>query len=292
MKAQIVGSGVVGRATGCGLFAKGHDITFVDINADVLHPLRGEGYRVSASLVEGQDVTLISVPTPTIRGSLVTDYIESASKSIGRILVDDAYQVVVMRSTVPPGTVENVVIPIIEDASGMTAGRDFGVCMNPEFLIANTANEDFLNAKSFIIGEYDTRSGDVMKKMFKPWNVPVVRMSIKSAELIKYASNVFGALKITYFNVVGKVAEGLGLDGNELAEAIADNSHVLLNPRYGIHPGQPYGGACFPKDTMAFIEYLRSNGTSEYAPLFEAMHTINRNMAKDLCVEIPEYAEV
>lgn len=292
MKLQIVGSGVVGQATGRGLHAKGHDVTFVDINAEVLHPLRRDGYNVSTSLVEEQEATLISVPTPTRRGRIITDYIESASKSVGRFLSGNEYQVVVVRSTVPPGTVEDVVLPILEDTSGLTAGRDFGVCMNPEFLIADTANEDFLNAKSFIVGEYDIKSGDVMEEMFRPWNVPVVRMPIKAAELVKYTSNVFGALKITYFNIIGKVAEGLGMDVEGLVETVADHSHVFLNPRYGIYPGQPYGGACFPKDTMAFIEYLRSNGTSEYAPLFEAMHKINHHIADELRVAIPEYAEV
>jgi len=292
MKVQIVGSGVVGQATGRGLCVKGHDVTFVDINADVLRPLHESGYKVSMSIVKDVDATLISVPTPTARGRLVTDYIEAASKSVGRAISGGDYQVVVMRSTVPPGTVEDVVIPILEDASGMTVGRDFGVCMNPEFLIAKTADEDFLNAKSFIVGEYDARSGGVMDEMYRPWDVPVIHMPIKAAELLKYTSNVFGALKITYFNIIGKVAEGLGLEARTLVETVAEHSHVLQNPKYGIYPGQPYGGMCFPKDTLAFIEYLRSNGTAKYSTLFEAMHQINHSIAKDTNVTIPEYAEV
>jgi len=290
MYVQIIGAGVVGQATGLGLSTKGHDVTFMDIKHDVLAPLQRAGHQVSTTPTIGQDATLISVPTPTKHGKFVLDHVESAAESVGRTLAEGEYQVVAMRSTVPPGTVENVILPILEDASGLTAGRDFGLCMNPEFLVEGRANEDFLNAKSFIIGEYDDATGSVMDAMFKPWGVPVIHMPIKAAELVKYTSNVYGSMKITYFNIIGKVAEGLGIDPQGLVETVADTSHVLQNPRYGIYPGQPYGGACFPKDTLAFIEYLRSNGTSGYADMFEAMHRTNVKIAGECMAEIPEYA--
>lgn len=296
MNVQIVGSGVVGQATGNGLSLKGHKITYVDIDEKVIKMLKYKGYykkySVSDIPLPGHEITFVSVPTPTVNNKIVLEYIKTAITSIGKILEKDHYQVVVIRSTVPPGTVENVLIPILEEVSGLTAGKDFGVCMNPEFLRENHALKDFINAPGIVIGEYDERSGDLLEKMYSCFEkAQFIHMSIKAAELVKYTSNVFGALKITYFNIIGEIAESLGISPELVIDTTVNYSHILQNPEYGTVPGRPYAGACFPKDTLSFIEFVKSNGTSKWVDLLQVMDHTNRMIAQQYKHTIKEYQE-
>jgi len=284
---QIIGAGVVGAATGYGLEYMGHDVLYVDVSGAVRERLARKGCKVAAAPSEDYDVIMVSVPTPSVRGKLDFEYLKSAMFSIGQILDED--KVVVIRSTVPPGTTVNLLNPILERSSGLTVGQDFGLCMNPEFLTAEAAQDDFIQSESFIVGEIDVKSGDALERVYAPWDVPVIRGPIEFAELVKFSSNVFGALKISYFNILGKVAEQCNVDSNLLVETIADYSHILQNPRYGIYPGLPYGGMCFPKDTLSFIEYLNLNGTAQWSDMLEAMHKMNMKIATELGQEIPEY---
>ena len=291
MKVQIIGSGVVGQATGRGLHKKGHDVVFVDTDDKIVTSLSQDGYSSCNTPVHGQEVTLVSVPTPTINRKIELSYLEAATSAVGETITGDDYQLVVVRSTVPPGTVENTIRPILEDVSGLKAGRDFGLCMNPEFLRAESPEQDFLNPPAIVIGEYDGRSGDVLEKMYGVFNgVPVVRLPINAAELVKYTSNVFGALKITYFNVIGKIAEANGIDPELVTNIVTNYSHVLTNARYGSTPGRPYAGMCFPKDTLSFIEFVKSNGTAKWADILVAMDQTNRMVASECGELIPEYA--
>lgn len=293
MKLQIVGSGVVGQATGRGLHAKGHDVTFVDIKPDIIAQLKNAGHHVSTTPIKGQDVTLISVPTPSVNGRFVMDYVQAAAESVGCVLPDGEYRVVTMRSTVPPGTVEDVILPILEETSGLTAGKDFGLCMNPELLRETSANEDFMNPPVIVIGEYDRRTGDVMNELYAGFDsVPIVRMPLKAAELFKYTSNVYGALKITFSNVIGEIANSIGVDPDMVINTVAEYSHVMQDANYGTSPGTAFGGACFPKDTLAFTEFVKSNGTARWGGLLDAMTETNRMIAAERGVVIPEYAEV
>jgi len=153
----IIGSGVVGQATGKGFRSKGHRIVFYDIDPNVLSKLNGEGYEVCWDYdLKEFDVSMLCVCTPTRDNKIVLDYLHSALKKLAAKLADiDHYHLVVLRSTSLPGTIEERVIPMLEYYSGKKAGLDFGVCMNPEFLRAASAEEDFAHPWLIVIGAYD-----------------------------------------------------------------------------------------------------------------------------------------
>src|SRR4029450_6425220 len=163
------------------------------------------------------DVSLVCVGTPSEdNGSLCLDFVRRATAQIGKFLrLRESYHVVCIRSTVLPGTVEGVVIPILEEHSGKKAGRDFGVCMNPEFLREGSSIRDYYCPPFTIIGELDTRSGDVMQRLYEDVPGARIRTKLSNAEMVKYVGNAFHALKITFANEVGNLCKQLGLDGRE-----------------------------------------------------------------------------
>jgi len=165
----------------------------------------------------------------------------------------------VVKSTVVPGTTEKVVIPILEKYTGKKAG-EFGICMNPEFLteISGTwstdenTKKDFFTEDRIVIGEYDKRSGDVLEELYKPLNKPIFRTDLRTAELIKYASNCMLATKISYWNEIFLICKELDIDSQIVANIVG------LDPRigkYGTVHGKAFGGKCLPKDLKAFISF-------------------------------------
>jgi UDPglucose 6-dehydrogenase len=179
----------------------------------------------------------------------------------------------VVKSTVVPGTTDDLIIPILE-ASGKKIGRDFGVCVNPEFLSEGKAIKDFMNPARIIIGEYDSRSGDVLSQLCHSLEAPVMRTSLKAAEMIKLASNTFLATKISYINEIGNICKRLGIDTYEVARGMGFDDRIgskFLNAGVG------FGGSCLPKDLWMLIAKARE---LHYQPrLLEAVSQLNDEQA-------------
>jgi len=227
--------------------------------------------------VLNSDVLFIFVSTPSLPdGSCDLSNVRKASEMIGEALKRvDNYRLVVVRSTVPPGTTEGVVKPVVESVSGKFCGRDFGLVMNPEFIREGTAIEDHLKPSRVVIGEFDKRSGDVLenfyKEFLKDWACPILRTSTYNAELIKYAANSFLALKLSFINTIARLCEKIPkADVKTVAEGIG------LDPRIGrtyLNAGLGFGGSCLPKDVKAIVRF--TEGLDEDPSLFKTILNIN-----------------
>jgi UDPglucose 6-dehydrogenase len=198
----------------------------------------------------------ICVPTPTVKGQFDAHIVEEVASDIGHILSSaEGYKRVVVRSTVLPTTTRTKILPLLEESSNLHAGADFGVCMNPEFLRERLALHDFLNPSRVVIGELDHRSGDALAQLYSPFNAPVIRTDLDTAETIKYAANLFLATKISFFNEIYMLCEKMRVNADTVSKAVS------LDPRigdYGIQGGKPFDGNCFPKDLAAFITFAKS----------------------------------
>jgi len=234
------------------------------------------------------DATFITVGTPSLSdGSTDLTFVQEVSKEIGEALkLKQSYHLIVVKSTVPPGTTENVVKPILEKHSRKEAGEDFGLAMSPEFLREGSSMYDVANPDRVVIGEFDKRSGDILeelnRKLYKN-KVPILRMSLPSAELAKYASNAFLATKISFINQIANICERIsGVDVVEIAEAMG------LDPRIGpgfLKAGAGWGGSCFPKDAKALVAISRKLGY--VSKLIEDVISINFMQARHM-VELAE----
>ncbi|MCK4735282.1 MAG: UDP-glucose/GDP-mannose dehydrogenase family protein, partial [Methanophagales archaeon] len=275
-KISIIGSGWVGTIIGKGFSKLGYNVIFYDVVDKNLPDFTKDiGYAVEKS-----DISFICVPTPTEEG-INLNHVKDAAENIGKALFEKSdYHVVVVKSTVVPKTTEDIVIPLLERYSGKKAGKDFGICMNPEFLteIANTwssdeeYNKDFFTEDRIVIGEYDKRSGDVLERIYKPLNKPILRTDLRTAEMIKYASNCMLATKISYWNEIYRICEKLGVDSQEIANIVA------LDPRigkYGSVHGKAFGGKCLPKDLKAFVSFAEKY---QKIRLLKAVDEINEEM--------------
>ena len=267
---SILGSGVVGRATGIGLSTIGHDVTFVDIDEDRLTILRNEGHvtqHVNGMTLDQTDAVFVAVPTPAADDGVDTSYLESACKTLGRLLQTTERgsepKLIVFRSTMPPGTTRNTLIPAVEEGSGLRAGVDFLVCFNPEYLRAYNAVEDFLDFRFLTLGtaEPGDRASLRMRELFAAFaDATITELSYEEAEYQKYLHNVFNAVKISYFNEMRAAATKLGLGNIEPIFALtARTAEAAWNPLYGTRDAGPYGGACLPKDTAAWAAFARLN---------------------------------
>ncbi len=276
----VVGSGVVGQATGKGFTKKGHQVSYVDINPQTIAKLRAEGLdAMTASEVDWNsvDLAMLAVSTPSVNGKIVLDYIESAALDVGHGLAKtDRYITVVVRSTVPPTTTERRITRILEQASGKRVGEGFGVAMNPEFLRAVSNEQDFARPWITIIGSSDARTARMLTDLYQPFGALIVHCTPTEAEMIKYVNNVFNAVKISYFNEVFAICQELGIDGNLIGAAVARSAESMWNPLYGTRGGVPYGGACLPKDTVAFMQFAREHGFEHL--MLEATITVNEHL--------------
>jgi UDPglucose 6-dehydrogenase len=276
----IVGSGIVGSATGKGFARKGHDVTFVDINPQAIERLNGEGFKaVSYSDVDWNqiDIVMVAVSTPSVGDGIVLDYIESACRDIGKGLGKSSNRIsVVVRSTVPPTTTERRLTPILEQASGKKAGVDFGVAMNPEFLRQVSHEQDFFRPWITILGSSDRTTAEILDEIYQPFGALTVRCTPTEAEMIKYVNNCYNAVKISYFNEIAAICKELDIDANLIGSAVARSAESMWNPLYGTRGGVPYGGACLPKDTVAFMQFARENGFEHL--MLEATIATNNNL--------------
>ncbi len=279
-KISVIGSGFVGERLGRGLIDLENEVIFYDIvDKNLPNFTKDIKYAIGYS-----SVSFICVPTPTEEEEGINlGYVKDAVENIGTALSEKRdYYTVVIKSTVIPRTTEDVVIPLLEKYSGKKVGEDFGVCMNPEFLteIAGTwnsnkeYNKDFFTEDRIVIGEYDKRSGDVLERIYKPLNKPIFRVDLKTAEMIKYASNCMLAAKISYWNEIFLICEKLGIDSQQIANAVA------LDPRigkYGSVHGKAFGGKCLPKDLKALVSFAKSYHEPR---LLKAVDEINEEMRR------------
>ena len=290
-KIMIVGSGVVGQATGKGLIKKGHEVVFVDISVETVRRLSQEGFEARLPDELGDiaaEISMFCVSTPPKGdGSVNLDYITTAIANHGEWLKrkkrererEDAWHLVVIRSTVPPGTTRKILLPALEKSSGLTAGKDFGLCMQPEFLRAKSSEEDFLHPWVTVIGEYDQCSGDTLERIYTDFGSKIFRVDLDTAELVKYVHNCFNATKISFTNEIWEVSKKLGIDGNLVMEIVAQSAEGMWNPKYGIKGGYPYGGNCLPKDTRGLKAFAQEIGID--MPLLEATIEINNRLGGD-----------
>lgn len=284
LKAVVVGSGVVGFATGKGIEEKGKEVNFIDINPIRIQKLRSQGFQAftNSKLKYSEctcDLILLSVPTPTVNKKIDLSFLRAASNDVGEHLRNtDQYHVVVVRSTVPPGTTENIVINTIEEISGKKVGKDFGVCMNPEYLREKTAEKDFANPWIILIGEYDQKSGDTLAEIYQGFSAPLHRVSLREAEVQKYIHNLYNATKISFFNEFRQICKKIGADPERIFPIVAASTEGIWNPNYGLADYGPFSGMCLPKDTQAFFAWAESLGWE--MPLLEATIEVNERLIK------------
>ena len=312
MKVSIVGTGYVGLVSGVCLAHLGHQVTCVDLDAEKVDRINaGEapihergldallveaiGRRLTATTdlpaaVAGSEITLIAVGTPFDGERIDLAYIEAAARQIGAALAGkDGYHTVVVKSTVVPGTTEEVVLPLLEQSSGRAAGADFGVGMNPEFLREGEAVEDFLHPDRIVLGGIDEQSRDALAELYAVFpEVDVVRTTPRTAEMIKYAANSVLATMISFSNEIANLATAVG--GVDVAEVMRGVhldkrlSPILDRDRQQgerivpgfttyLEAGCGFGGSCFPKDVKALIAHGQAIG--EEMALLNAVIAVN-----------------
>jgi UDPglucose 6-dehydrogenase len=282
MNISIIGTGYVGLVAGVCFAKKGNKVACVDVDQSKVDkinqkipPIYEEGLQEllnetinSGNLwstidirnsVLNSEITFIAVGTPPkADGSADLSYIYQAAKGIGEALRDkNAYHVIVVKSTVIPGTTDSL-IPIIEAASGKKCNVNFGMAMNPEFLKEGFAIEDFMVPDRVVVGVSELRVADVLKKAYGPFKAPIVFMSAtKAAEMVKYTSNSLLATKISFANEMGDICKKIGVDVYEVMHAVGMDRR--LGP-YFLEAGPGFGGSCFPKDVHAIIAVAKSIG--------------------------------
>jgi UDPglucose 6-dehydrogenase len=295
MDISVVGSGYVGLVTGVGFAQKGHRVVCIDSDLEKVHLVnqgsspfyddglgdalaacskRRNGLRASCDYHEimNSSTTFVCVGTPTNSHKQPDlSFLEDSVKSIGHVLrAKEGYQLVAVRSTVLPGTTEKVVVPLLEEYSGKKAGVHFGVVSNPEFLQEGSALTDFLTPNRIIIGQYDEQSGDVIEELYRDFAVPVLRTDIRTAEMIKLASNAFLATKISFINEIGNTCKQLGIDVYEVAQGMSYDHRI--GPHF-LRAGIGFGGSCLPKDVEALIFGSQELGIE--ADLMTAVSKVN-----------------
>ena len=284
MNVSVIGSGYVGTTVAACLAELGHDVVNVDIDDEVvalindgsapIHEPRldkliaehaGEFLRATTdyAAVRDTELTLVCLPTPSLDdGSVDTSVVEQGARSVGEALAEkDGYHVVGVKSTVVPGTVEEVVAPAIEDASDKEVGECFGVASNPEFLREGSAVDDFLGPDKVVAGASDDRARDALRELYKPLlersDPEYVETGLREAEIIKYANNVFLASKLSVVNEIANVCKEAGVDSYEVMDAVGLDHR--LSPKF-MRSGLGWGGSCFPKDVDALRAFARSEG--------------------------------
>jgi GDP-mannose 6-dehydrogenase len=296
MRINVYGLGYVGSVSAACLAAAGHDVLGIDVDRSKVDSInRGLSSVIEPGLEElikgtvasgklraaeagepGAQLSLVCVGTPSNdNGSLCLDFVKRAAGQIGDSLAKaGSYHVVCVRSTVLPGTVENVVIPLLEAHSGLRAGQHFGVCMNPEFLREGSSIHDYYHPPLTVIGEFDRAGGDVVESVYSALPAPLVRTKLATAEMVKYVANIYHALKITFANEVGNLAKQLGLDGRDVMEIFCRDDKLNISTAY-FKPGFAFGGSCLPKDVRAILH--RAGEVDVEVPVLRSILPSNRN---------------
>lgn len=261
----IVGSGFVGQATGKSLFKLGHHVIFCDTDEEKVAMMKREGFRACGTDEIGKidpDIIFLTVSTPTVDGRIFLDHISAAAKNVAEKILrkTDKNTLVVVKSTVPPGTTEHIVTPILEKYSRKKAGIDFEVAMNPEYLRERLAIEDFENPKLVLIGSKTKRARETLCRLYGPYakKCPIALVSPSEAEMQKYTHNLWNATKISFFNEMRIISGKLGLNADHIFRLTMKSAEASWNPEYGTRNMGPYEGSCLPKDTSAFLHWSKN----------------------------------
>lgn len=302
MTLSVFGLGYVGCVSAACMAKEGHIVIGVDVNAgkvemintgtspiveaglgellsEVVQSNRLSATTDAASAVRDSDVSLVCVGTPSNQnGSLDLSYVVRVCEEIGAALKDKSERhVIVMRSTMLPGTIENVVIPALEKSSGKHAGKDFGVCINPEFLREGSSLKDFYAPPFTLIGSDDEETASILRAIYTSIDAPLFVTPVKTAEMVKYVCNCFHALKVGFANEIGNICKTLGIDSHEVMEIFCQDTKLNLSPYY-LKPGFAFGGSCLPKDLRA-INYKARQMDVE-APILSAILPSNRQQVE------------
>ena len=281
MNVVVVGLGYVGAVTAACLSKLGHTVVGVDVDAHKLEPLeRGVSPIVEPGLddlvAEGResnrltvssdlaasardaDLVLVSVGTPARSdGTVDLGFVERVTEELGAVVADrTSFLAIVYRSTVPPGTVDGRMRPILERVSGRRADDDFGVGMVPEFLREGSSVEDFFSPPFTVAGVRDDRTLELVTRTFAPIEQPIHALSIEAAESLKYACNAYHAVKITFANEIGRLLSAVDVDAREVMRVFCNDHHLNISPAY-LRPGFSFGGSCLPKDLRALMHIAR-----------------------------------
>ena len=290
---SVFGLGYVGTVTAACLAYKGHNVIGVDLSpgkveamqagrSPVVEPRVGDliseshganrlhATSDSAYALLNSEISFLCVGTPSLRnGKLDLGHIEPVCREIGEVLrKKEAFHLVVLRSTVLPGTAETVVVPTLEKSSGKRLGQDFGVCVNPEFMREGTAVADFLEPAMTVIGAADSKHSSLLHEIYKWAPGRIFETSFRSAEMVKYVCNAWHAVKVSFANEVGTLAKELSVDAEALVEIFTADTRLNISPTY-LKPGFAFGGSCLPKDVRA-LNY-RAKELDLNLPLFQSI---------------------
>jgi GDP-mannose 6-dehydrogenase len=275
LRISIFGMGYVGTVSAACLAQDGHEVIGVDplrtkvdlINAGQSPIIEVEIGEIIAAMVKAgrllatsdqdqairqSELSFVCVGTPSqANGNLDLTYIRRVCELIGGALKNKpARHTVVIRSTIFPGTMRQIVIPVLEEYSGKKAGIDFGVCNNPEFLREGSAVKDFKSPPKTVIGEVDSSSGDLLASLFAKLDAPLIRTDIETAEMVKYVDNSWHALKIGFANEIGNLCKSFSIDAHQVMNIFCQDKKLNISAAY-LTPGFAFGGSCLPKDLRA-----------------------------------------
>jgi GDP-mannose 6-dehydrogenase len=298
MRISIFGLGYVGAVSAGCLAQEGHSVIGVDpyqpkvdlinggntpvIEADigdiVAKAVAAGALRATMDIqdaVNNTEMSFICVGTPSLlNGALDLRYVRNVCEQIGSVIKrKEAFHVVVARSTMLPGSMRDVVIPALEEASGKKAGSGFGVCNNPEFLREGTAVYDFYNPPKTVIGETDSKSGDLLASVYQGMDAPLIRTDVQTAEMVKYSDNVWHALKVGFANEIGNISKAVGIDGHTVMEIFCQDTKLNLSPYY-MKPGFAFGGSCLPKDVRALT--YKAHSLDIEVPILDSIMISNK----------------
>jgi UDPglucose 6-dehydrogenase len=295
----VIGLGYVGFVTSLCLTSKGYSVIGVDSIAEVVeganhgkipffepqlddllkNALSKKLFFATAKYSEAikrSDLIFITVGTPAdAKGAIDLKYIKQAAHDIG-VNLDPKFRIVIVKSTVVPGTTDSIVLPILEKESHLKVGVNFGLCMNPEFLKEGNAVQDFLHPDRTIIGSLDSASADLLEQFFKSFGAPIFKTNLRTAEMIKYANNAFLATKVSFINEIANICRLIeGVDVKDVAYGIGLDYRIN---QHFLRAGCGFGGSCFPKDLKELIFFAKDR---HYAPLLlEATLQINEFQAQ------------
>jgi GDP-mannose 6-dehydrogenase len=310
MRVLVWGLGYVGTVVAACLAQSGHEVIGIELSPEKVKtfnegrsPIKEPGLdeliqqgiaagRLRAEIdgqkyVDWADISLICVGTPSMAdGSPMLDYIHGVARQIGfGMRQSDRYHVVVLRSTVFSGVARNYLLPLLQQYSKRTAGEDFGVVVNPEFLRETAAIKDFYSPPYTVLGELDSRSGDVIAALYENIEAPIYRVALEEAELLKVVNNAFHALKVGFGNEIGRVCDRLGIDSHVVMQLVCADTKLNISSVY-LKPGFAFGGSCLPKDLRSLTFNARRLGVE--VPILDAMIPSNHLQVEAARIKVHE----
>ena len=281
LRALIVGAGTTGFATGQSLLQRCVDVWFHDTDASTKRSLEARGCQVldaATNRPENFDIIYISVPTPTEPSGMSEKYLVQALETTSQLVsASSSYTVVTVRSTILPGTMDGLIVPHLKAGA---RGHQLGICYQPSFARSATAELDEAHPRVIVAACEGVETTAVMMRVFRRFDSPLVLVSFKEAELIKYGANLFNALKISYFNLLHLYSESLGASPDIVTDGSARAAVGNWDPSYGTKGGLPFDGKCLPKDLEAFILFLRTAEIG-HGGLLEEVQRINAVVRRD-----------